>query len=72
MIEQEGYTSREVVEELKERGIEFAYIGQKRGSVNYSGSIIMKPEEMIESGFYEPIYHQDGVWVFRVLKNRID
>jgi len=69
LIEEKGYTSSEVIDELKKRGIEFAYIGQKRGSVNYAGSIIMKPEEMIESGFYEPIYHQDAVWVFRIFEN---
>ncbi|GIV30326.1 MAG: hypothetical protein KatS3mg028_1392 [Bacteroidia bacterium] len=66
LIEKQGYTSAEVIDELRQRGIEYAYIGQKRGRVNYSGSVVMNPEEMIGSGFYEPLYHQDGVWVLKI------
>lgn len=66
LIEEKGYISPEVIDELQRRGIEYAYIGQKRGRVNYSGSTIMDAEEMIKSGFYEPIYHEDGAWVLKI------
>jgi len=26
----------------------------------------MNPSEMIASGLYEPVYHQDGVWVLKI------
>lgn len=68
IIEEKGYTAPEVVDELRQRGIEYAYIGQKRGRVNYPGNVVMNPSEMIASGLYEPVYHQDGVWIFLIKK----
>ncbi|MGQ9846766.1 MAG: hypothetical protein ACUVQP_04595, partial [Bacteroidales bacterium] len=53
LIEEKGYTAPEVIDELKKRGIEYAYLGQKRGSVNYAGPVVMDAKEMIESGLYE-------------------
>lgn len=66
LIEEKGYTSPEVIDELQRRGIEYAYIGQKRGRVNYAGPVVMNADEMIASGLYEPVYHQDGVWVLKI------
>ncbi|GAB4483867.1 MAG: hypothetical protein Kow0088_27180 [Anaerolineales bacterium] len=66
MIEEKGYTDPEVVAELKARGYQYAYIGEKEGRVNYTGPVVMKPKLMIESGFYEAVYHKGKVWILRI------
>ncbi|RCK75721.1 MAG: hypothetical protein ANABAC_1012 [Anaerolineae bacterium] len=66
LIEEKGYTHPDVVAELKARGYEYAYIGAKGGRVNYTGPVVMKPKLMIESGFYEAVYHKGDVWILRL------
>lgn len=66
MIEAKGYTHPEVIAELKARGYQYAYIGDKQGSVNYTGPVIMKPKIMIDSGYYEAVYHKGNVWILRI------
>lgn len=66
MIEEKGYTHPEVIAELKARGYQYAYIGDKQGSVNYTGPVIMKPKIMIDSGYYEAVYHKGNVWILRI------
>jgi hypothetical protein len=43
------------------------YIGQKHGRVNYSGSVI-EPLELLKDERFTPIYHEDRVWVFEVVR----
>lgn len=66
MIEEKGYTHPDVIAELKARGYQYAYIGEKQGRVNYTGLVVMKPKVMIESGFYEAVYHKGDVWILRI------
>lgn len=66
MIEEKGYTHPQVIAELKARGYQYAYIGDKQGRVNYTGLVIMKPKIMIDSGYYEAVYHKGNVWILRI------
>lgn len=66
MIEEKGYTHPQVIAELKARGYRYAYIGDKQGRVNYTGLVIMKPKIMIDSGYYEAVYHKGNVWILRI------
>jgi hypothetical protein len=66
MIEEKGYTHPQVIAELKARGYQYAYIGDKQGRVNYTGPVVMKPKVMIESGYYEAVYHKGNVWILRI------
>ncbi|MCS6908447.1 MAG: hypothetical protein RML93_11280, partial [Anaerolineales bacterium] len=66
MIEEKGYVHPDVVAELKARGYEYAYIGEKQGRVNYDGPVVMKPKLMLASGLYELAYHKGRVWVLRI------
>jgi hypothetical protein len=66
MIEEKGYTHPQVIAELKARGYQYAYIGEKQGRVNYTGPVVMKPKVMIESGYYEAVYHKGNVWILRI------
>ncbi len=66
LAESKGFTHPDFLAELKARGINYAFIGQKNGGVNSGGSIVLNPAELIASGYYLPIYHQDAVWVFEI------
>ncbi len=66
LAETVGFTNPEFLAELKAREIKYAFIGQKRGGVNSGGSLVLNPDELIASGKYLPIYHQDAVWVFEI------
>ena len=52
---------------LKERGITHVYVGQQQGRVNYGGPHVLDPEELLRSARYQIVYHQDRVWVFKVM-----
>jgi hypothetical protein len=51
---------------LRERGVTHVYIGQQQGRVNYAGPIVLDPKALLRSANYEPIYHQDRVWLFKI------
>jgi hypothetical protein len=52
---------------LRERQVTHVYIGQQQGRVNYTGPHVLQPEQLVNSSYYQPVYHQDRVWVFEVL-----
>ncbi|MFC2042744.1 hypothetical protein ACFLUA_01145 [Chloroflexota bacterium] len=64
-IRSSGINDPKVLEMLNERGITHVYIGQKQGSVN-SPSLLLDPDQMNASPHYNPIYHQDLVWIFEI------
>ena len=66
LIEEKGYTDSSVIAELKKRGYQYAYIGDKQGRVNYSGPVIMDAKAMIASGYYFPVYHKNNIWIFEI------
>lgn len=50
---------------LKQNGIDYVYVGQRQGRVNYGGSTIA-PAQMLAHPSFAPVYHQDRVWIFRL------
>jgi len=66
LAESKGFASLEFLAELKARQIGYAFIGQKNGGVNSGANIVLNPDELIASGYYHPIYHQDAVWIFEI------
>ena len=68
LIEDQGYTSPQVVRALWDNGVRYAYIGQRGGRVNYAGPVVMDGTQMVASGLYKVVYHRDLVWVLEILK----
>ena len=64
-IRDNGVTAPEVISMLKERAITYVYIGQRQGRVNYDGPSVLQPELLLQDKHFQPIYHQDRVWVFQ-------
>jgi hypothetical protein len=64
MIETYGITHPTTLETFKEFGVTHIYIGQQQGSVNYSGPLRLNPAELSNDLHFNPIYHQDRVWIF--------
>lgn len=48
---------------LKQFGVTHIYLGQAQGKVNNSNPII-DPQALQQSPYFNPIYHQDRVWIF--------
>lgn len=65
-VQEEGLNRSETIAQLQQRGINYVYIGQQQGRVNYSGPGTLDPQELLTSGHYRLVYHQDRVWVFEV------
>jgi hypothetical protein len=68
-IEQEGINDPSVLQLMSDRGIDYVYIGQKQGRVNYNGPDVLSPDTLLSSSSYRPIYHEDRVWIFEVVGN---
>lgn len=56
-----------VLSMLHERGVTHVYIGQGRGEPGVDPHPI-QPEALLASDHYQPVYHEDRVWVFEVLQ----
>jgi hypothetical protein len=54
-----------VKEMLEDRGITHVYIGQRQGSVG-SDKPLFYADELLASERYDPVYHQDRVWIFKI------
>jgi len=65
-IVNKGISHPDIIQELKLRGIKYLYIGQKQGGVN-STSGLLQPETLLTNPQFQPIYHQDRVWVFKLI-----
>jgi len=65
LIQTKGITDPTVLKELKDRGLEYIYIGQEQGLVN-SSAPLLKLDQLISNSIFTPIYHQDRVWIFRI------
>ncbi len=63
-INNKGLTDPQVIQNLVERGITHVYIGQRQGRVN-NGGPILEPQALQDSPFFQQVYHQDLVWIFR-------
>jgi hypothetical protein len=60
-----GIDDPQVLSMLAERGIQYVYVGQLQGSVNYPGPYPLAPDILLASQHFQPVYHQDRVWVFK-------
>jgi hypothetical protein len=65
-VQQYGVSSQQTIDMLKERGVQFVYIGQQNGRVNYTGPVVLDAELMIASGRFTEVYHQDRVWILEL------
>jgi hypothetical protein len=65
-IQTQGVASAAVLGMLRDRGINYVYIGQQQGRVNYDGPDVLKPEQLLASPAFRAVYHQDRVWVFEI------
>lgn len=54
------------IEMLRARGVTHLYVGQQGGAVN-NPAPVLQPEVLRASPNYEVVYHQDRVWIFRLL-----
>jgi hypothetical protein len=68
LLQQQPIDAPAVLDMLRQRGIAYVYIGQRQGRVNYAGSAVLQPQQMLDSAHFRPIYHEDRVWVFEVLQ----
>lgn len=64
-IHHSGLGDSTVLNELKRRGIEYLFIGQRQGLVNTSQPLI-KLDTLINHPGFELVYHQDRVWIFQI------
>lgn len=62
-IEAKGIDHPDVLCMLQERGVTHVYVGQLQGSVN-SGGQALDIDQLLASPHYQPLYHQDRVWIF--------
>jgi hypothetical protein len=67
LIGEKGVNHPEVLVEITNRDITHIYIGQQQGRVN-TPTPLLEPQDLVESPFYTPIYHQDRVWIFSVVQ----
>ena len=66
-IQAKGVTHPDVLALLAQRGINYVYIGQGQGRVNYSGPYVLDPLRLASDPHFEAVYHQDRVWIFEIL-----
>ena len=64
-IAKKGIQHADVVSLLDQRGIDYVYIGQRQGTVNSPGPLL-DLAQLLSSENYEPVYHQDQVWIFKI------
>ena len=67
-IETKGVTHPDVLALLAARGIDYVYIGQRQGRVNYSGPNVLDPSLLAADAHFKIIYHQDRVWIFEIVR----
>jgi hypothetical protein len=51
---------------LGHNGITHIFIGQGEGMVGNPGVPLLSAEALLTAPFYEPVYHEDHVWIFRL------
>ena len=66
-IQNKGITNPDVLALLRARDITYVYVGQRQGRVNYTGPQTLAPELLLASANFRLVYHQDQVWVFKIV-----
>ena len=57
---------------LKQNGITHIYIGQQEGRIWNPGPSLLSAESLANVPYYEPVYHEDRVWVFEVRADLVE
>lgn len=61
-----GPTDPEVIAALKAAGVDYVYIGQRRGRVNNPTGRVLDPAELLRSPAYELVYELNRVRIFKL------
>jgi hypothetical protein len=67
-VREAGPTDDAVVAMLQDAGVTHVYIGQRQGTVNTTGLEALDPGELLDSPYYQLLYHKDRVWVFELIQ----
>jgi len=67
-LQSKDITQSDALALLRERGVNYIYLGQRQGRVNYDGPNIINLEKLLSSSYFHVIYHQDRVWIFEVVR----
>jgi len=67
-IQNKGFAHPDVLALLRARGVTYVYVGQRQGRVNYGGPYVLEPEQLLANPNFRPVYHQDRVWVFEIVR----
>jgi hypothetical protein len=51
---------------LEQNGITYIYIGQGEGRVGNPGAPLLSAETLLSTPYYEPVYHEDQIWIFKL------
>ena len=60
-----GVTQLDVIKLLVDRNIQYIFIGQRQGRVNFNGPVL-EPDQLLASPAFTPVYRQDQVWIFKM------
>lgn len=66
-IQERGLHDLDTLDLARRQGITHVYLGQRQGSVNSSGAGVIEPGKLVQSPHFQPVYHQDRVWVFEIV-----
>ena len=66
LVREKGIDSAAALAEFKQRGINYVYLGQLQGRAGFGGPYPMEPVNFLSSTHYQPVYHQDRVWIFKI------
>lgn len=62
-----GITHPQTLAMLREREVTHVYLGQRGGTVGYSGGAqIIAPETLLGDPAFRLVYHEDQVWIFAI------
>jgi hypothetical protein len=64
-IEAKGIDDPGVIKLLQDRGVTHVYLGQQQGMVNATQPLL-EPAELLASSNFQPVYHEDRVWIFEI------
>jgi hypothetical protein len=63
-INEQGITSPAALAMLRDRHIDYVYLGQRQGQVNHPEGG-MDPRDLLRCPAFELVYRQNRVWIFR-------
>jgi hypothetical protein len=67
-IAAKGIDDPSVLRDLNDRGINYVFIGQRRGQVNNPGDPVLEPGQLVLSAHFHLVYHQDRIFIFTIIR----